>query len=91
MGELPASVRYAFKPLQTAVEHRDAEVFAYFRHGATNAYTECVNGLIKIDNRMGRGYSFEALRAKVLLKHSRKLIPKPKLNKAPFAAAPPPG
>jgi transposase len=31
-----------------------------------NAYTECLNGLIKLSNRMGRGYSYEIIRAKVL-------------------------
>lgn len=37
-------------------------------HGGpvTNAYTESLNSLIRVMNRLGRGYSFEALRAKVL-------------------------
>ena len=33
----------------------------------TCAYTEALNGLIKIANRAGRGYSFETIRAKALL------------------------
>jgi Zn-finger domain-containing protein len=32
----------------------------------TNAYTESLNNLIRVMNRLGRGYSFEALRAKTL-------------------------
>ncbi len=32
----------------------------------TNAYTEALNGLIKVTNRVGRGYSFEVIRAKML-------------------------
>lgn len=32
----------------------------------TNAYTESLNSLIRVMNRLGRGYSFEALRAKIL-------------------------
>ncbi|MBE0493150.1 MAG: transposase [Thiomicrospira sp.] len=32
----------------------------------TNAYTESLNNLIRIMKRLGRGYSFEALRAKIL-------------------------
>ncbi len=42
------------------------EIFAYFDHPITNAYTEALNGLVKIMNRNGRGYSFDAIRAKVL-------------------------
>ena len=42
--------------------------------GFFNAYTECLNGLIKIANRMGRGYSYEIIRAKTLYaKHARKV------------------
>ena len=43
------------------------EILAYFDCRATNAYTESLNNLIRTTNRVGRGYSFEALRAKVLL------------------------
>ncbi len=40
----------------------------------TNAYTECLNGLIKLSNRLGRGYSYEIIRAKTLYaKHARKV------------------
>jgi hypothetical protein len=42
------------------------EIFAYFDHKATNAYTESLNGLVKHTNRMGRGYSFEVIRARIL-------------------------
>lgn len=42
------------------------EVFAYFDHPITNAYTESLNNLIRVMNRLGRGYSFDALRAKIL-------------------------
>jgi hypothetical protein len=59
------------------------EVFAYFRHPITNAFTECMNGLAKLDNRMGRGYSFDALRAKTLLKYSSKRPARPKFDKSP--------
>lgn len=38
----------------------------YFDHPITNAYTESLNNLIRVMNRLGRGYSFEALRAKIL-------------------------
>ena len=42
------------------------EILNYFGTGATNAYTEAANGLAKIANRNGRGYSFEAIRAKII-------------------------
>ncbi len=42
------------------------EILNYFQHPVTNAYTESLNNLIRVMNRLGRGYSFEALRAKIL-------------------------
>ena len=41
-------------------------ILGYFDHPVTNAYTESLNNLIRVMNRLGRGYSFEALRAKIL-------------------------
>jgi transposase len=41
-------------------------ILDYFDHPVTNAYTESLNNLIRVMNRLGRGYSFEALRAKIL-------------------------
>ncbi len=41
-------------------------ILNYFEHPVTNAYTESLNSLTRMMNRLGRGYSFEALRAKVL-------------------------
>ena len=82
---LAPEIRPAFQPLLTALTNWEAEIFAYFRHPITNAFTECMNGLAKIDNRMGRGYSFEALRAKILLKHSKPKVPRPGFIKgSPF-------
>lgn len=42
------------------------EIFAYFDQPVTNAYTESANNLIRVMQRLGRGYSFEVLRAKTL-------------------------
>lgn len=42
------------------------DILAFFTHPVTNAYTESLNGLIRVMDRMGRGYSFEALRAEIL-------------------------
>jgi len=87
--KLSEEIRPAFQPLLTALTNWEAEIFAYFRHPITNAFTECMNGLARIDNRMGRGYSFEALRAKILIKHSQKKTERPKFNKSPFLAEEP--
>lgn len=67
----------AFKPLLAAFENWHDEIFAYFEHPVTNAYTESLNGLIRVANRMGRGYSFEALRAKLLYMEGTHKIVKP--------------
>jgi hypothetical protein len=42
------------------------EVFAFFDFPATNGYTEALNGVIKVVNRAGRGYSLDAIKAKLL-------------------------
>ena len=58
--------RAAFAEVLTAWRHWETHILAYFNHPVTNAYTESLNNLIRVTNRLGRGYSFEALRAKML-------------------------
>lgn len=73
-GNLPSEVKTEFGGLaETVLEWRE-EVFAFFDHAYTNAYTEAVNGLIKIANRAGRGYRFDAIRARAI--HYSSLTPK---------------
>lgn len=57
-----------FEPLLKAMENWHNQIFSYFDHNprVTNAFTESLNNLIRHVNRNGRGYSFEALRAKLL-------------------------
>jgi len=64
-GLLP-EIRPAYGPLIKAVDNWHEHIFNYFDHQITNAYTESLNNLIRVMNRLGRGYSFEALRAKIL-------------------------
>lgn len=64
--KITPEVEAHFQPILTAFENWHDEIFAYFDHPITNAYTESLNSLIRVINRNGRGYSFEALRAKVL-------------------------
>lgn len=42
------------------------EIVEFLALPITNAYTECQNGLIRARDRRGLGYSFEALRVKLL-------------------------
>lgn len=55
-----------FEDLIKAMNNWEEEIFNYFNSPITNAYTESLNRLIKTMNHVGRGYSFEALRAKIL-------------------------
>lgn len=59
-------VRDAFGDLIRAFTNWQPWILNYFEHPVTNAYTESLNSLIRVMNRLGRGYSFEALRAKIL-------------------------
>jgi len=68
-GQTPSSMKPYFADLNTSMKNWEKEIFNYFDlpdKRATNAYTETLNGLIKIMNRNGRGYSFDVLRTKVL-------------------------
>lgn len=67
-GSLTQPMRNAFKELLSATRNWREPIFNYFDRRVTNAYTEAINGLVKITNRNGRGYSFDVLRAKMLLR-----------------------
>ncbi len=67
---LPDVAADAFVDLRLAMRNWGAEIFAYFEHRVTNAYTEAINGVARIVNRAGRGYSFEVLRARMLLNYA---------------------
>lgn len=71
LAALPPSAKSAFGHLITALRNWEDEAFAYFEHPVTNAYTEALNGVIRVVNRMGRGYSFEVLRARMLFAHGQ--------------------
>ncbi|WP_215894035.1 transposase [Acidithiobacillus ferrivorans] len=59
-------VRDAYSDLIRAFTNWQPFILNSFEHPVTNAYTESLNSLIRVMNRLGRGYSFEALRAKIL-------------------------
>jgi transposase len=66
LGNIPTELRADFKILTRAMTNWHDEIFAYFEQPITNAYTESTNRLAKDMNRMGRGYSFEVIRARML-------------------------
>lgn len=80
---VPQNLLVAYHPLITATENWQEEIFAYFDHKITNAYTESLNNLIRVMNRLGRGYSFEALRAKILFTESMHKVKRPSFKKQP--------
>ena len=56
-----------FRSLSHTFENFHEYILNYYDACAlTNGYTEALNGLIKIVNRLGRGYEFETLRLKML-------------------------
>lgn len=59
------------KPLLTSTKNWRKEILAYFDRGPnekkrTNALAEAINGNCKLVNKIGRGYRFPMLRAKLL-------------------------
>jgi transposase len=65
-ARITPEVAPAFADLVRAWDNWTPWILGYFDHPVTNAYTESLNNLIRVMNRLGRGYSFEALRAKIL-------------------------
>jgi len=65
-ADVPQELMPYFHPILRAMGNWHHEIFNYFDHRITNAYTESLNNLIRVMHRMGRGYSFEALRTRIL-------------------------
>lgn len=63
---VPTELEKYFKEPLAVLHGRRPEILNYFDHRFTNAYTESVNRLGKTINRMGRGYTLEVVRAKML-------------------------
>ena len=68
-ASIPADMKKgprSFGPLLTSTRNWRVEMLAYFDYPITNGYTEALNGVAKVINRQGRGYSFDVLRARLL-------------------------
>jgi len=82
--ELPDTAEYKpfHKTTETIARWYD-EVFNYFDTGRyTNGPVEAINGVIKEINRIGRGYSYPVIRAKVLYRNpatEKPVFVKPKI------------
>jgi len=67
---IPASMTKEFHELTRAMQNWRTEILNYFDFPTTNAYTESMNGIAKMINRAGRGYSFEVIRSRLLFANS---------------------
>lgn len=67
MKHLPQSIAPVFKANCSIQPIWRPAVFGYFEHQFTSGYIEAVNRVIDDVQRAGRGYSFEAIRGKLLL------------------------
>lgn len=63
---LDPQIEWAFRETAGALQSWWTEIFNHYDHPISNAYTESINNIAKQKNRMGRGYSFEVIRAKLL-------------------------
>nr|GGG77350.1 hypothetical protein GCM10011398_23060 [Virgibacillus oceani] len=78
LSNVPKKLITYFEDLIKAMNNWEEEIFNYFNSPITNAYTESLNRLIKTMNHIGRGYSFEALRAKILFTQGYRKVKKKK-------------
>lgn len=70
---VPAEMKSEFHDLTRAMKNWRKEILAYFDYPISNGYTEALNGVAKVINRAGRGYSFDVMRARILYKHGSQL------------------
>ncbi|MBN6189411.1 ISL3 family transposase [Aneurinibacillus sp. BA2021] len=84
---LASNSKDAYKDLVRAVDNWQGEIFSYFDKRLTNDYTESINSIIRQVERMGRGYSFDALRAKILFNEKLHKKRKPRFNPSAFGHA----
>lgn len=66
LNSIPELVAPQFKETATALRNWWEPVFNYYDHPISNGYTESINRLAKDMNRMGRGYSFDVIRARLV-------------------------
>lgn len=67
---IPPELGDTFRETVQALNNWWTEIFNWYEHPVTNAYTESINRLAKDMNRMGRGYSFDVIRARLVYDHT---------------------
>lgn len=84
---VPKEMEAPFHELLRAVDNWQDHIFSYFDTEArvTNAYTESLNALIKQVHRNGRGYSFPAIRAKILFSNGVRKTRRPRFQRSDWA------
>lgn len=74
LARMPASVSWAFRETAGALQSWWAEIFNFYDCRISNAHTESINRIGKDINRMGRGYSFEVIRARLLYEDKARVV-----------------
>jgi transposase len=69
-----------FAPVVKSVSNWKDEIFNHFDLQLTNAYTESFNALARKMNRAGNGYSFEALKKRLIMAHGLQFREEPKVS-----------
>lgn len=81
-ASIPQYMNKYTKSFLTSLMNWETEILNYFDCRLTNAFTEGVNNMIRTINKEGRGYSFDALRAKILLMYGKVRTTKPSFRGA---------
>lgn len=66
VDSVPKEMKPHYAKLISLMKNWRPEILAYFDYPITNGYTEALNGVAKVINRMGRGYSYKIIRARIL-------------------------
>lgn len=66
LASMDKDVAWAFRENMGALQSWWTEIFNHYDFPTSNAYTESINNIAKGMNRMGRGYSFDVIRAPLL-------------------------
>ena len=66
LASMDKDVAWAFRENMGALRSWWDEIFNHYDYPTSNAYTESINNIAKGMNRMGRGYSFDVIRARLL-------------------------
>ena len=87
-ASIPSNVAGAFREVRGALRSWWTEIFNHYDCPVSNAYTESINNLAKGMNRMGRGYSFDVIRARLLFDDEARADTRTTIRKKPRKLAP---